>query len=1183
MSTFRPPNRRRTSVLTRALVLPLILLTVGPFADAAPTRRAASESGGRAASSGLPSPETRSSRHNDSPSPGTVPADVVTHPFAAPLPRPNPMYEPEVPGQGRTPFNIRAPKGITLTPENTYLVALALGRRIAEYLSPPVSLVSRVKPTALYSRDINRPLRVARAGMTEWIGTPIGVKRVDRGQQRVSLFVGTGGLPLGAVESLATDDTGESAAAVVRCRDAGRPLEPDRIVLCLYDVRAGSWRELGTLPPAPRPGDNVSYEEMIHPSNRDWVPYRVLLTAARVILVPSTLQTGGVAAFQVYDRVTGEAVNLPWDETLAADFPAINVNAVAWRGETVLFGTDIGLLSLNLGTGSWHRTLRTQQILQVAVSAESEAVYAVGVPRVPSGAPVTVPPGPANLFVVKPGELGSEPRVIPFPSAPGDTGILTVSSDGTPWLSALGTFYRRGAETGEWTRVDDKGDVLPQSALPPVPPPDFDPFNEAPVIAVAPPDKIPDEAVIARVLIPAPPPFGGAARERDRMRWIRDRFARWISPPDTGDKDVVPLPATISPAELAPPRETFGGFVPDPDDPRMAFGLQVNTLIRLARKAVPGTELAPTWGGFNFGRHYKPFARGTKVERFPLFDAASAAVTERVPVITGALLPDPTAPDALYLTTKNGARHYNGATDVWTDFAVPANTFPFGFDTKLFYAGESASSVSLLLPPHLFRLNITNPPRPVFGLMPGVGANDSLNGNISVSQGALWDGAGHSLDSQARSGDPRYRLLAPDGMSLNGWQTLTPALPDLPSLRDRKRADAYVATGSVAWFRFYTGDARSLTGVNTVAGYDVRAKRWVAPLDTPAYPATEELYITETGDGGALIGMPLTAVSVLRYRPGTAGWEPLTNAPVPVPKYQNGFRPLLAPDGTVYALTTENLYEYDAAHAAWKSLGFPPPARAGSPRSVPLYQSVTTVTDGAIYMGEMNNDLWRMSRTERRWERVREPFRWAGDAGSVSSFHVGEVATDRATVWATGQGNSNEAPVLIRWDRRARTARFLSGSETGLPLDTRGALGIVGAGDAVLVWKQSEAGVFRGEPGGTRFTKISDAEVSAAAAAPDDPRVVFLLARDGLCRYTEADKKLRFYQLPRDLRGMAVTENAVYVGTGAGAYRFDRAKETWALVPRVGTLAVQNIRRDGDAIVIEAGETTARFVPDAVW
>lgn len=1184
---------------TPQFLLPIAVLGIGSIGYAALTRRTTEQPLNRVVSASLPVATTPEKLPRAVSLPlvaKTMPQESVTHPFQKNIPPPE--IKQTQPGASSV-FTTRPAKIDRATTEKYVRLLEVEKRRIMSYIEMPMSLVSRTKPTALYSRDINRPICIARAGSKEWIGTEIGIKCADREREIVRIFAAADGLPLGRVEDIATDESGDTAVALVRRMDNRTGVtqkyttdwKPDQVAVCLYDPKRGRWNELGALPLAELKRDSLPADKVNRLGYDYRVEYRVVLTAKQVIVVPSAVRTDTEVAFAVYDRVTGKAQGNSWEETLQADHPLILVNAVEKQGNTVIFGTDIGLLLYDTVEKTWRRALPTQEISQIAVGSKSDSpIIALGVPR-GSGNGYSSP-SDFHLFRFSSSLEKSNAAAESLPIHRGGDGILTIDSNGKPWLTYPDCFYKPQSNGTGWSKLNEQGEVVTDEKNESRVNvhgggEDWDPFYQKPIQRVASEAQIPDNAAIARLLtIRETSPFGPNdeyVHSREVMRWMRQRFARWLSPPND-QKEAIPLPVIYRTSE------PVSGFVPDPNDSKMVFGLQGKTLLHLPKKAVPEDEPSPYMYNGIRGRQYKPISPAAKnVSRYPLHDTSTASVKQGVVATAVSLLTDATSEDGIYLITGNGARYYDGTADTWKNFSVPVDNFPFGTEHNIFYTGKGNTPIlRTWLQPHLMRLNAE---ANKFEAVSDAGEN---YGN-AASRGGLWEGAWDRLDGGSSSSPKhtfKYRPLADSGEPISDWQPFS-SEPDLPALQKKWHNESCVVTGTVAWFRYATGEHGSVNGPVTIAGYDAPSKRWLAPIAVPAYRYSTDIYISETPDGGALIGIPEASVSVLRYRAKTEKWEPVTNAVVPNEKSEAGFRPLLAPDDTVYAVTSYELCEYDRAAEKWLRFTLPTALHNSATHYAIMSQLKVAATHRAIYIGTREEGLWRMDRSSKVWRPVREPLQWSPSNTEAAAYQIGQIAADKHAVWAVGNGQKNSVSILIRWDRRTKTARFLTDTDTGLTSKANGFNRIVSAGNTMLLWQYPDGGIYRAEPGGSRFSRISNAAVRNAEVAPENPGIVFFLSQGMLYQYDERERRIvpldpklpivlpqkgRSTPMGRMLQGgLVVTENAVYVGSIAGAYRYDRKTGVWSLVPRTESLWVQEMRRDGNTLIINTQTTMARF------
>ena len=369
--------------------------------------------------------------------------------------------------------------------------------------SLPLARVSNDQTGLLFSLDGNRhTVAVPAPGGGWWLGTPSGVKRVDK-DGKARLYTVADGLPAAFIEAVALAPDGTTycvarGGTVPQYNNiAWKYLAAEHALprsLCVYDAEADRWRVLKTVTAPTRPSDN--YGGQYHSNNLPTPGLSLLAAAAdRVVFVPAVLRGDADTEMGwVYQPANGQITALPWDEATRTDNALILVRGLQVERRGLTLASSIGVLQWDWNKATWRRLVPNvsadvavfsgDTVYLVGRDRQSLRVEAAKTPFAPQGEEEARPWHLTRLDLVTgktdtftPPATASSAETVPLGSAspfnrPADTDLtvhapvaLSVGADGTVWTTHRGVApggmvaYTgpRGPFYGGWMRLDPKG------------------------------------------------------------------------------------------------------------------------------------------------------------------------------------------------------------------------------------------------------------------------------------------------------------------------------------------------------------------------------------------------------------------------------------------------------------------------------------------------------------------------------------------------------------------------------------------------------------------------------------------------------------------------------------------------------------------------------------------------------
>lgn len=334
----------------------------------------------------------------------------------------------------------------------------------------PLSLVCQSEEWSLYSRAANSVTACAEGGEGEtWLGTGLGLKRLDARRRTVRHYTRLDGLPGDMVLAVAAD--AREAWCLVSAHRPG--LNAGKVFACRWNPAMDRWEAMRawTLP-------RITW--MDGPS----LPFRVSVSPARVVFVVGSVSALTNDAVAVWDRPAGRwQADLRWPADLAERRP----NAPPWRplvsflhvdaAGGVWLGTGAGLLRHRPGepdASVWDR-LSPFGISGGVASKNGDTLWLAGLLRASGSSRETL-----RLLRLRPATNGA-PDVFAAPEQ--QRGLadvfgplaLTLDAAGGVWLltgtgswnTPVPSFHRFDPRTGGWRwnvgqDLDARGRPLPR-------------------------------------------------------------------------------------------------------------------------------------------------------------------------------------------------------------------------------------------------------------------------------------------------------------------------------------------------------------------------------------------------------------------------------------------------------------------------------------------------------------------------------------------------------------------------------------------------------------------------------------------------------------------------------------------------------------------------------------------------
>lgn len=408
----------------------------------------------------------------------------------------------------------------------------------------PMALAYRDATTTLYSRAVNRFTASAQAGNETWLGTPVGIKRIDHRAGTVRHYTRQDGLPGDAVVALAA--VGGEVWCLVPLPPGPPPpgaawLQRQSVALCRLDRRANRWETRREVAVPRLVSGRGGYSSSQNP-----------LDAAAIAIGPDLIcfSLGGASSetetmLPAWDRRANRWADLPWETGLRADHPFIRIAFLQAHGDDLWLGTSIGLLRYRRrGEGRWQRYLPERSIYAGARSGEGFWLAERGRKAEAFGAEEMT--WRLTHFTESAPTLREYPLSAPEQRRPDFSAVaVAVDRDGAVWMAGSSSggaaFHRLDPPTKTWKQISAAPAGYPAApwARPPVPP-------------AGSLEEVPDAALIAVASRPLSSSSYRAARLP--VEALARRFPSWFCPEDD-------LPVLRPRSAASPPRveETNGG------------------------------------------------------------------------------------------------------------------------------------------------------------------------------------------------------------------------------------------------------------------------------------------------------------------------------------------------------------------------------------------------------------------------------------------------------------------------------------------------------------------------------------------------------------------------------------------------------------------------------------------------
>ena len=255
----------------------------------------------------------------------------------------------------------------------------------------PLALVWSGAEGKLYSRVANQHTVAAQAEDGGWwLGTPSGVKRVDKdGVAR--LFTTADGLPALAVEAVAAAPNGAAycivrgplAAKITPRNREGYSSFPDYYLaprwLCAFDPRTNRWSILQAVKPGADLPEAAVYEREYRAlDNEPMGRWQIAVAGNRAVFVGGYSRSDSqTPCAWVWDSARGKLTPLALDETTRADNFFISVVYAHADDRGLTLATNRGVLRYDWSATTWQRFLPAVSV-EVAAQADENFLYLVG-------------------------------------------------------------------------------------------------------------------------------------------------------------------------------------------------------------------------------------------------------------------------------------------------------------------------------------------------------------------------------------------------------------------------------------------------------------------------------------------------------------------------------------------------------------------------------------------------------------------------------------------------------------------------------------------------------------------------------------------------------------------------------------------------------------------------------------
>ncbi|MBC8134557.1 MAG: hypothetical protein H8F28_01550 [Fibrella sp.] len=398
------------------------------------------------------------------------------------------------------------------------------------YLSKsPLTFTSRAGAVSVYSRDTNRITCMARGDGATWLGTRQGIKHLDVASGAVRVYGAGEGLPWGAIHSIATDDAGTGAVALVQSNtETGKGL----LLFCAYDAESDRWKVLDRVLDE-RPEWFTNMDRGSRDYFRGYSPkYYIALGERYAILVPHISDANEPLA-RCYDRATGKVAEPTVAQVISdGDVPFVATWSVTRHRGKIYLGTQYGLHEVDINTGVSQCYLPTLDVRSVAVAPPRTEVagdmlwFTAKVRPAGTNYSDVWDDGFLQAFSLAEGHPMGDAVSLKGIGGYGSTNnVLRVGEDGFPYVVS-GSFARYEPQTRTWRCFDKQGKELSEDEMRRRRrrfSPSVENFIPAPAAVI--PDAIVAERAYARgqsllseYFVP------------ESVRWIQSRFPDWHSP-----------------------------------------------------------------------------------------------------------------------------------------------------------------------------------------------------------------------------------------------------------------------------------------------------------------------------------------------------------------------------------------------------------------------------------------------------------------------------------------------------------------------------------------------------------------------------------------------------------------------------------------------------------------------------
>lgn len=325
----------------------------------------------------------------------------------------------------------------------------------------PLAFTGRSGNVSVYSRETNRITCMARGTSATWLGTRQGIKRLDAASGAMRVYSAGEGLPWGTVHSIATDDAGSGAVALVHSTTESGDAS---LLFCLYSPQSDRWQVLTRLP-ATRPDwfANMESYTRYHYAGFGSI-YHIAISEKYAVLLPY-ISTEKEPFVSRYDRSTGKVTQSAVPQIITnGDAKFIATNSLVRYRETLYVGTQYGLFSVKINSGETERHSPELDVLRVAASplqhplTPSPTLWFTARTR-SAGTDHTNRGGDGFLRAYSLAENHTEGDSISLNNVGFEASekLLRVGEDGFPYVVGDSYFARYEPQTQKWRRFYDDG------------------------------------------------------------------------------------------------------------------------------------------------------------------------------------------------------------------------------------------------------------------------------------------------------------------------------------------------------------------------------------------------------------------------------------------------------------------------------------------------------------------------------------------------------------------------------------------------------------------------------------------------------------------------------------------------------------------------------------------------------